>query len=133
MPRHTLIATALLVGISMLAVAAVVEFYSEDVRHHCLGPNCVIGNAYQKTWTKVWYDSSARRVVAHTGAAYFDSGGIFYNIIIDQRHPDIAGCVGDRWSGYWWVRTDSDTVDWYALGLYATTWHTQSSIEVYAC
>jgi len=21
----------------------VVEFYSEDVRHHCLGPNCVVG------------------------------------------------------------------------------------------
>jgi len=46
MPRQTLIATALLVGISMLAVAVVVEFYSEDVRQDCVGPNCVVGYAY---------------------------------------------------------------------------------------
>jgi hypothetical protein len=136
MPRQTLIATALLVGISMLAMAAVVEFYNEDVRHYCVspvGPYCVTGYAYQKTWTKVWYDDSARKVVSHTGAAYIDGGGILYYIIIDQRHPDIAGCVGDRWSGYWWVRTDSDTVDWYAAGLYAFRWTTVSSIAVDVC
>jgi hypothetical protein len=133
MPRQILIATALLVGISMLAVAAVVEFYSEDVRRYCVGPNCIIGYAYQKTWTKVGYDDSARKVVSHTGAAYIDGGGIFYNIIIDQRHPDVAGCVGDRWSGYRWVRTDSNTVEWYALGLYAFKWTTVSSIAVDAC
>ncbi|MFZ8841733.1 MAG: hypothetical protein ACO2PM_22980 [Pyrobaculum sp.] len=134
MPRQILIATALLVGISMLAVAAVVEFYSEDVRHRCLGPDCVIGNAYQKTWTKVWYDSSARRVVAHSGAAYFDSRGIYYHEILLQAHPATAGCVGDRWSGYRWMRMDYDILDWYvAGGLYAFTWTTVSSIEVYAC
>ena len=72
MLRQTLIATALLVGVSMLAMAAVVEFYSEDVRRYCVGPNCIIAYAYQKTWTKVGYDVSARKVVSHTGAAYFD-------------------------------------------------------------
>ena len=133
MPRQTLIATAPLVGISMLAMAAVVEFYSEDVRSDCLGPNCEIGYAYQKTWTKVGYDDSARKVVSHTGAAYIDGGNILYYIIRAQRHPDVAGCVGDRWSGYWWVRTDYDTVDWYAAGLYAFTWTTVSSIAVDAC
>jgi len=133
MLRQTLIATALLVGISMLAMAAVVEFYSEDVRHHCLGPDCVIGKAYQKTWTKVWYDSSARRVVAHSGAAYFDSRGIYYYRIQVQAHPATAGCVSDRRGGYWWVRTDYDILDWYVAGLYAFTWTTVSSIEVCAC
>ena len=133
MPRQTLVATALLVGISMLAMAAVVEFYSEDVRHHCIGPNCVIGNAYQKTWTKVWYDDSARRVVAHSGAAYFDSGGIYYYRTQVQAHPATAQCVGDRWSGYRWMRMYYDILDWYAVGLYAFTWTTVSSIEVNAC
>jgi hypothetical protein len=133
MLRQTLIATALLVGISMLAMAAVVEFYSEDVRSYCVGPNCIIAYAYQKTWTKVWYDDSARKVVSHTGAAYFDGGGILYYVIIDQKHPDVAGCVGDRWSGYWWVRTDYDILDWYAAGLYAFRWTTVSSIAVDAC
>jgi hypothetical protein len=133
MPRQTLIATALLIGISMLAMAAVVEFYSEDVRHHCLGPDCVIGKAYQKTWTKVGYDDIARRVVAHSGAAYFDSGGIYYYRIQVQAHPATAQCVGDRWSGYRWMRMDYDILDWYAVGLYAFTWTTVSSIEVNAC
>jgi hypothetical protein len=128
MPRQTLIATASLVGISMLAVAAVVEFYSEDVRRYCVGPYCIIGCAYQKTWTKVGYGNSARKVVSHTGAAYIDWGGIFYNIIQAQGHPAIAGCDGD-----WRVRTDYNTLDWYAVGLYAFTWTTVSSIEVYAC
>jgi hypothetical protein len=53
MPRQSLIATAILVGISLLAVAAVIEFYSDDVRQDCLGPDCVVDYAYQKTWTKV--------------------------------------------------------------------------------
>jgi len=117
----------------MLAMAAVIEFYSEDVRRYCVGPYCIIGYAYQKTWTKVGYDDSARKVVSHTGAAYIDGGNILYYIIQAQRHPDVAGCVGDRWSGYWWVRTDYDTVDWYAAGFYAFTWTTASSIAVDAC
>jgi hypothetical protein len=100
MPRQTLIATALLVGISMLAMAAVIEFYSEDVRSDCLGPNCEIGYAYQKTWTKVWYDDSARKVVSHTGAARIDSKGLYGYVVKAQGHPDVAGCIGDRWSGY---------------------------------
>jgi hypothetical protein len=104
MPRQTLIATALLVGISMLAMAAVVEFYSEDVRSDCLGPNCEIGYAYQKTWTKVWYDNSARKVVSHTGAAVIDSKGLYGYVVKAQGHPYIAGCVGDPWSGYGWMR-----------------------------
>jgi hypothetical protein len=133
MPRQTLIATALLVGISMLAVAAVVEFYSEDVCSDCLGPNCEIGYAYQKTWTKVWYGNSARKVVSHTGAAVTDSKGLYGYVVEAQGHPYIAGCVGDPWSGYGWMRIDYDRVDWYFLGIYAITWYTQSSIEVYAC
>jgi hypothetical protein len=123
----------LLVGISMLAMAAVVEFYSEDVRRYCVGPYCIIGYAYQKTWTKVGYDDSARKVVSHTGAAYIDGGGILYYIIQAQEHPARAECVGDRWSGYWRVRVDYDTVDWYIPGLYAFTWTTVSSIAVDAC
>jgi len=133
MPRQTLIATALLVGISMLAMAAVVEFYSEDVRQYCVGPYCIIGYAYQKTWTKVGYDDSARKVVSHTGAARIDSKGLYGYVVKAQGHPYIAGCIGDPWSGYGWMRIDYDTVDWYFLGIYAITWHTQSSIEVYAC
>jgi hypothetical protein len=133
MPRQTLIATALLVGISMLAMAALIEFYSEDVRSDCLGPNCEIGYAYQKTWTKVWYDHSARKVVSHTGAAVIDSKGIYGYVVKAQGHPYIAGYIGDRWSGYRWMRIDYDRVDWYFLGIYAITWYTQSSIEVYAC
>ena len=133
MLRQTLIATALLVGISMLAMAALIEFYSEDVRSDCLGPNCEIGYAYQKTWTKVWYDHSARRVVSHTGAAVIDSKGLYGYVVRAQGHPYIAGCIGDRWSGYRWVRIDYDRVDWYFLGIYGATWYTQSSIEVYAC
>jgi hypothetical protein len=133
MPRQKLIATALLVGISMLAMAAVIEFYSEDVRSDCLGPNCEIGYAYQKTWTKVWYDNSARKVVSHTGAAVIDSKGLYGYVVEAQGHPYIAGCVGDPWSGYGWMRIDYDRVDWYFLGIYAITWYTQSSIEVYAC
>ncbi|MCC6031280.1 MAG: hypothetical protein LM566_00015 [Pyrobaculum sp.] len=133
MPCQTLIATALLVGISMLAMAAVVEFYSEDVRQYCVGPYCIIGYAYQKTWTKVGYDDSARKVVSHTGAARIDSKGLYGYVVKAQGHPYIAGCIGDPWSGYGWMRIDYDTVDWYFLGIYAITWHTQSSIEVYAC
>jgi hypothetical protein len=133
MLRQTLIATALLVGISMLTMAAVVEFYSEDVRSDCLGTNCEIGYAYQKTWTKVWYDDSVRKVVGHTGAARIDSRGIYGYVVKAQGHPYIAGYIGDRWSGYQWMRIDYDTVDRYVLGIYATTWHTQSSIVVYAC
>jgi hypothetical protein len=133
MLRQTLIATALLVGISMPAMAALIEFYSEDVRSDCLGPNCEIGYAYQKTWTKVWYDYSARRVVSHTGAAVIDSKGLYGYVVRAQGHPYIAGCISDRWSGYRWVRIDYDRVDWYFLGIYGATWHTQSSIEVYAC
>jgi hypothetical protein len=83
MPRQTLIATALLVGVSMLAVAAVVEFYSEDVRRYCVGLYCTVGHAYQKTWTKVGYDVSARKVVSHTGAAYIDGG----HIILHNTSP----------------------------------------------
>jgi len=127
MPRQTLIATALLVGISMLVVAAVIEFYSEDVRSDCLGQNCEIGYAYQKTWTKVWYDDSARKVVGHTGGSYIDSKGIYGYIVIAQGHPATAGCIGDPWSGYQWMRIDYDTVDWYVLGLYATRRRTLSS------
>jgi hypothetical protein len=100
MPRQTLIATVLLVGISTLAVAAVVEFYSEDVRSDCLGINCEIGYAYQKTWTKVWYDDSVRKVVSHTGGARIDSRGIYGYVVKAQGHPYIAGCIGDLWSGY---------------------------------
>jgi hypothetical protein len=133
MPRQTLIATVLLVGISMLAVAAVVEFYSEDVRSDCLGLNCEIGYAYQKTWRKVWYDDSAREVVSHTGDARIDSRDIYGYVVKAQGHPYIAGCVGDLWSGYQWMRIDYDTVDWYVLWINATRWYTQSSIVVYAC
>ena len=133
MPRQTLIATAPLVGISMLAMAAVVEFYSEDVRHYCVGPYCVIGYAYQKTWTKVWYDDTVRKVVSHTGAARIDSKGLYGYVVKAQGHPYIAGCIGDPWSGYGWMRIDYDTVDWYFLGIYAIRWYTQSSIVVYAC
>jgi hypothetical protein len=117
----------------MLAMAALIEFYSEDVRSDCLRPNCEIGYAYQKTWTKVWYDHSARKVVSHTGAAVIDSKGLYSYVVKAQRHPDVAGCIGDRWSGYQWVRIDYDTVDWYFLGIYGATWYTQSSIAVYAC
>jgi hypothetical protein len=127
MPRQTLIATALLEGISMLAMAAVVEFYSEDVRSDCLGQNCEIGYAYQKTWTKVWYDDSARKVVSHTGAADIKSDGGYSYRIYAQGHPSAVGCIGDRWSGCRWMRLDYDTPDWYAVGLYATRRRTLSS------
>jgi hypothetical protein len=71
--RLALAVVALLVGASIL-VAAVVEMYSEDVREYS-GPS---GHAYQKTWTKVWYDNSAHKVVGHTGGAYIGSGGIYF-------------------------------------------------------
>jgi len=100
MPRQTLIATAPLVGISMLAVAAVVEFYSEDVRHHCLCPNCVVGYTRRPGQG---YDYSARKAVSHTGAADIKSGGGYSYRVYAQGHPSAVGCIGDRWSGYRWM------------------------------
>jgi hypothetical protein len=82
---------------------------------------------HQKTWTKVGYDYSARKVVSHTGAANIHSGSIYGYRIQAQGHLDVAGCIGDRWSGYRWMRIGYDTVDWYVLGIYATRRRTLSS------
>jgi hypothetical protein len=119
---------ALLVGASIL-VAAVVEMYSEDVREYS-GP---LGYAYQKTWTKVWYDDSARRVVDHTGGADIRSGGMYFSVIRDQEHPAVCGCVYDRWSGYKWIRIDYDSVDWHAPGGRAWSWFTVSLVIIENC
>ncbi len=70
-------------------------------------------------------------VESSPGAAYFDSRGIYYCRIQVQAHPATAKCVGDRWSGYRWMRMDYDILDWYDVGLFR--WTTVSSIEVYAC
>jgi len=125
MPRQALIATALPVGISMLAVAAVVKFYSEDVRHHCLGPNCVVGYTRRPGQG---YDYSARKAVSHTGAADIKSGGGCSYRMYAQGHPSAVGCIGDHWSCCRWMRLDYDTPDWYAVGLYATRRRTLSSL-----
>jgi hypothetical protein len=45
-------------------------------------------------------------------------------VVIAQGHPDVAGCIGDPWSGYQWMRIDYDTVDWNVLEIYATKWYT---------
>ena len=123
----TLLATA-----SILVTAAVAELYSEDVRQDCLGPGCAIGYAYQKTWTKVWYDTSARKIIGHSGNTDIRSGGAYAFRIVAQAHP-LADCIGDPWSGYQWARIDYDVVDWYVLTSYATTWTTVSSVWVSGC
>ncbi|MGB9706211.1 MAG: hypothetical protein ACPL3C_12230 [Pyrobaculum sp.] len=120
--------------LTAVIMAGVVELYSEDVRSDCTGPACTIGYAYQKTWTKVWYDDTAREVVGHTGGSDIRSGGIYYFQISRQAHPYLAGCVGDPWSGYQWGRIDYDVVDWYDILVgYVGRWFTLSSIWVYAC
>jgi len=58
---------------------------------------------HQKTWTKVWYDYSARKAVSHTSAADIKSGGGYSYRIYAQRHPSAVGCIGDRWSGCRWM------------------------------
>ncbi len=124
----TLLATA-----SILVTAAVAELYNEDVRQDCLGTGCVIGYAYQKTWTKVWYDTSARKILGHSGNADIRSGGAYAFRIVAQAHPYLAGCIGDPWSGYQWARIDYDVVNWYVVISYATTWTTVSSVWVSGC
>jgi len=128
----TVMLVTLLAITSIFVMATVAELYDEDVRQDCVGPACVIGYAYQKTWTKVWYDTSARKIIGHSGNADIRSGGAYVFSIVAQAHPYIADCIGDPWSSYQWARIDYDVVDWHVLTTYApaTRWTTVSSVWV---
>jgi hypothetical protein len=94
MPRQTLIATALLVGISMLAVARSSNSTAKTPR---LLMSKLRSWLHQKTWTKVWYDYSARKAVSHTSAADIKSVAdtpTGYTLKDIQAQLDVLAIVG---------------------------------------
>jgi len=87
---------------------------------------------FQRTWTRVFYNTLTEKVIAHTGNHHLE--GILSASIEFHAHPNFAGYVCDRLLGECkWVRSDVDTVD-----LYMFYWviyddvTTYSRVEIYS-
>ena len=102
----------------------------QSVKSDCLGPNCVIGYAYQKTWTCVSYDQYY--IISSTGNVELQSGGIYGFSVVSSSHPYSWYCGPDTGGILIYYRIDQDVVNWYVIGSSTPdTWTTQSGVTVY--
>ncbi len=131
--NKTYAVTILLVLITITVALATAQssnsICDQQVKSDCVGPGCVIGYAYQKTWTCAYYDQY--HIIGHTGNVELQSGGIYSFSIIQSLHPLSVYCGVDTGGIIVFNRIDYDKVFWQAGSLASTTWTTQSGVTIY--